>query len=375
MARSYSNRGWSRRGRRANIAYLVVALVLFALIVFVLFRGHSSEPQVASAGAVGGETNPPEQPAEPAPSPAGEPEAQPESPTPAGETGAQRESAPVSVEPEVEANPLETLIAADPPAAPSDANAEAARAIAEALALGRSQPGSVIEVRDKLNTVLAMPLSESQRRTVKEEMSRLADEWLFGPAAFAGDPLCGTYTVKSGDVLEVIGRRHKVPHEMIMQINNIRRPRSLGAGRAIKVIHGPFHAKVYRSTFTLDLYLQDTFVRSFKVGLGVPATPTPTGLWRVKEGGKLIQPPWYDQVTNRTYKASDPDYPLGSRWVALDGVDGDARGRTGFAIHGTKDPDQIGTAGSRGCIRMYNGDAILVYNLLVPLDSKVEVVD
>jgi len=99
------------------------------------------------------------------------------------------------------------------------------------------------------------------------------------------------------------------------------------------------------------------------------------GLWRVKDGGKLKQPPWYDKVTNRTYKASDPDYPLGSRWVALDGVSGDAKGRTGFAIHGTKDPDQIGTAGSRGCIRMYNGDAILVFNLLVPLYSKVEVID
>jgi len=371
MARSYSNRRWSRRGRRANITYLVVALVLFVLIVFVLFRGHSSEPQPAAAGDGGGQTNPVSQLAESSAPPV-EAEAPLESPTPAAETRAQRESpAPASVEP----NPVETLAAGDPPQAPSDTNAEAARAIAEALALGRSQPGSVIEVRDKLNAVLAMPLSEPQRQSVKEEMSKLADEWLFGPAAFAGDPLCGTYTVKSGDVLEVIGRRHKVPYEMLMQINNIPRPQSLGAGRAIKVVHGPFRAKVHRSTFTLDLYLQDTYVRSFKVGLGVPATPTPTGLWRVKDGGKLIQPPWYDKVTNRTYKASDPDYPLGSRWIALDGVDGDARGRTGFAIHGTKDPEQIGTAGSRGCIRMYNGDAILVYKLLTPLYSKVEVVD
>jgi LysM repeat protein len=377
MARSYSNRGWSRRGRRANIAYLVVALVLFVLIVSVLFRGHSSEPQPASAGDAGGETNPVSQLTESS-EPAAETEEQSESAAPTTETRTQGESpepAPVAVEPPVEPNPIETLVAADPPRAASDTNAEAARAIAEALALGRSQPGSLIEVRDKLNAILAMPLSEPQRQTVKQEMSKLADEWLFGPAAFAGDPLCGTYTVKSGDVLEVIGRRHKVPYQMLMQINNIPRPRSLGAGRAIKVIHGPFRAKVYRSTFTLDLYLQDTYVRSFKVGLGVPATPTPTGLWRVKDGGKLIQPPWYDKVTNRTYKASDPDYPLGSRWIALDGVDGDARGQTGYAIHGTKDPDQIGTAGSRGCIRMYNGDAILVYDLLVPLYSKVEVVD
>jgi len=83
MARSYSNRGWSRRGRRANIAYLVVALALFALIVFVLFRGHGSEPQLASAGDVGSETNPVDGPVEPA-SPAADAEAQTESATPGG---------------------------------------------------------------------------------------------------------------------------------------------------------------------------------------------------------------------------------------------------------------------------------------------------
>jgi len=54
---------------------------------------------------------------------------------------------------------------------------------------------------------------------------------------------------------------------------------------------------------------------------------------------------------------------------------GEALGRTGFAIHGTKDPDEIGVAKSRGCIRLHNGNAILVYNLMIPGKSKVEVVE
>jgi lipoprotein-anchoring transpeptidase ErfK/SrfK len=181
--------------------------------------------------------------------------------------------------------------------------------------------------------------------------------------------------VRSGDVLEVIGRRLKVPHETLMQLNNIPRPRALQANKALKVVKGPFHAKVCRSTFTLDLYLQDMYVRSFKVGLGRPGYETPTGKWRVQDGGKLVQPTWTDPDSGRVYKATDPDYPLGSRWIALEGIEGAAVGRTGFAIHGTKDPEQIGTAGSRGCIRMYNGDAVLMYNLLVPIYSQVEVFD
>jgi lipoprotein-anchoring transpeptidase ErfK/SrfK len=181
--------------------------------------------------------------------------------------------------------------------------------------------------------------------------------------------------VKSGDVLDIIGRRMKVPYEMLMQINGIQRARGLQVGHAIKVIHGPFHAKVSRSTFTLDLYLQDMYVRSFKVGLGKTGYDTPTGRWRVQEHGKLVKPPWTDPDTGRLYKSTDPDYPLGSRWIGLEGVDGSAKGRTGFAIHGTKDPEQIGTAGSRGCIRMYNEDAILMYNMLVPLNSQIDVAD
>jgi len=102
---------------------------------------------------------------------------------------------------------------------------------------------------------------------------------------------------------------------------------------------------------------------------------TPTGLWRVKPGGKLEKPIWTNPVDGKTYHPEDPDYPLGSRWIGLEGLAGTAEDRTGFAIHGTKDPEQIGTAGSQGCIRMHNGEAILVYDLLIPTFSQVEVTD
>ncbi len=239
----------------------------------------------------------------------------------------------------------------------------------------KTHPRPIIAARDKLNATLSMSLTQAQEKAVKAEMAALSQEWLFGPAAYPGDTLCSTYTVKRGDLLQVIGRRHKVPFQILMKLNNIPRPQSLQAGKAIKVTNGPFHAKVSRTAFKLDLYLRDTYVRSFKVGLGRPGYETPTGRWRVQEGGKLERPTWTDPDTQRVYKATDPDYPLGSRWIALDGVSGAAKGRTGFAIHGTKDPEQIGAAGSRGCIRMYNGEAILVYNMLFPLYSTVEVFD
>ncbi len=382
MARSsYSAR--SRRRRRTHSMYLAGAIVVFAAVLFFLFRDDSSVPGESLAGADATDTASVQEPAR-------------ETPRMAVEANAPRQQAPAPEErsnqalPQAVGRPLATSPARPPevarpaenlPVAPGAVaaelqdSAEVDRVVAEARALLNSRPRQVTAARDKFNKTLSMEISPAQRRAVKAEMAKLSEEWLFGPSAYAGDTLCSMYTVKPGDLLQIIGRRHKVPYEILMKINNIHRPESLQAGKAIKVISGPFHAKVSRSAFTLDLYLRDTYVRSFKVGLGRPGHETPTGRWRVQEGGKLIAPTWTDPDTGRAYKASDPDYPLGSRWIALDGLSGDAKGKTGFAIHGTKEPEQIGSAGSRGCIRMYNGEAILVYNLLFPLYSKVEVFD
>lgn len=255
-------------------------------------------------------------------------------------------------------------------------NPEATALIAQATTLLGEEPGRIIEAREKLTEAFRMPMSRQQRTFVKDQLSKLADKWLFSKTIYPDDKLCGSYKVKSGDLLSTIAKKYKVPWEILLTINKISRPEALRAGQTIKIVNGPFHARVDRSSFTMDLYLQDkTFVRSFRVGLGKPGNDTPTGLWRVKSNGKLIKPPWPDPETGKMYYAEDPDYPLGSRWIGLDGLEGNAKGRTGFGIHGTKDPAQIGKADSRGCIRMYNGDVILVYDVFEPGISTVSVVE
>jgi lipoprotein-anchoring transpeptidase ErfK/SrfK len=257
-------------------------------------------------------------------------------------------------------------------------NPEAAALIAEAMALMSEEPGRIIDARTKLIEAFRMPMSRQQRAFVKDQLSELAGKWLFSKTIYPDDELCESYKVKPGDQLRTIAKTYKVPWEILLKINKITRPETLQAGEIIKVINGPFHARVDRSSFTMDLYLQDkTFVRSFRIGLGKPGHETPTGLWRVRAAGKgkLIKPPWPDPETGKMYYAEDPDYPLGSRWIGLDGLEGNAKGRTGFGIHGTKDPEQIGKADSRGCIRMYNGDVLLVYDLFEEGISTVRVVE
>lgn len=272
--------------------------------------------------------------------------------------------------PNLELKPSKTI-----PVATSEPNPKVAELMDKAVELVNSGSAGIVEARDILNDALSIPMNNEQRAVIKQELSSLADKWLISYEVLPNDTLCSRYKVEPGELLSTISTEHRVLWEILLEVNRIDRPELLKAGDIIKVIHGPFHARVCRSTFTMDLYLQDTFVRSFRVGIGRPGRETPTGLWRVKPGGKLISPTWTDPDTYKTYKADDPDYPLGSRWIGLEGISGEAEGRRGFAIHGTKKTEEIGTAGSRGCIRLYNGDAILVYNLLMPGLSQVEVVE
>jgi len=351
MARYLSTLRSKRKIQIRNRIYIICGVVVVGLLAVIIFGRHpfgSSETEVA------GVDDPIENP--PAVSdPIVEPSVEP-TPTPTPEP---------AIEPVVEETPRDINIKVD---------TGATRLLSEAIGYINANPPRILDARTKLNEALLLPLMPKQSEFAKQQLTLLADTWLFSRVVLPGDRYCSSYKIQSGDNLEAIGRQFNVPFEILQQINNISDPRSIQAGQVIKVIKGPFNAVIYRSRFVLDLYIQQMYVKSFRVGLGKPGFETPTGLWRAALGGKLIKPEWWDKINQRTYKPEDPDYPLGSRWIGLEGIDGAAVGRTGFAIHGTKDPEQIGTARSQGCIRMHNGEVILMYKLIMPGSSLVKVV-
>ena len=151
-------------------------------------------------------------------------------------------------------------------------------------------------------------------------------------------------------------------------MNKVSEPNRLQSGHRLKVIHGPFRAVIDKSDHRMDIYVGEVFVRSFHVGLGQNGY-TPMGVWVVNN--KLRNPSWTDPVTNRHYLADDPDNPIGERWIGMQGVDGDALGKTGFGIHGTVDPGSIGQDRSMGCIRLSAGDVNLVFDMFVMQHSQV----
>jgi hypothetical protein len=325
-------------GRRKNslgrLVYIIIALVIFSVLVAVLFGYNPfKKDREKTPGLSVTETSslkPKEQVSE----------SQQDNMVITEEKAEEKVEQKPQEKPAPE--PSKTVVttkAVPEPNTPPNPNIE--NLINESMKILDENPERIVEARQLLNDALLITTNPQQQGMLKRTLSELSDQWLFSNKVFPNDNLCGTYKVEPGEQLRNIGRTFNVPYEAIMEINKISDASRLQAGQVLKIIHGPFHAIVDRSDFTLDLYLQDTFVKSFQVGLG----------------------------------QDNMEYPLGSRWIALEGLEGNAVGRTGFAIHGTKDPESIGTRSSQGCIRLHNGNVVLVYKLLEEGVSKVRIID
>lgn len=128
----------------------------------------------------------------------------------------------------------------------------------------------------------------------------------------------------------------------------------------------------------LYLVLQDGRALRYGVGVGKAGLAW-SGKARIKR--KAEWPRWtptQDMIAReperngpwRNGMAGGLKNPLGPRALYL--YDGDRD--TMYRIHGTTEPETIGTNVSSGCIRMFNQDVIDLYNR-VPLDTNVIVLD
>ena len=269
---------------------------------------------------------------------------------------------------------------APPPAASLAVSAEAQGLVTAATQ--KLESGDPVGARVMFTRLLSdARLSESDRQSVRDELSSINDDLVFSSRVAKDDPTVGTYSVQSGDSLIKIAQKLGLgpDYRFIARVNKLPDLHSLHEGQKLKVVKGPFHAVVNKAAYRMDIYMgppdkQDewVYVRSFKVGLG-ESNGTPLGTFVVKKGSKLIDPPWINPHTGEKFAGGDPKNPIGHRWVGLEGQ-GDTAKFTGYGIHGTIDPDSIGQQRSMGCVRMASGDIEVVWELLGVGVSVVKIV-
>jgi lipoprotein-anchoring transpeptidase ErfK/SrfK len=128
----------------------------------------------------------------------------------------------------------------------------------------------------------------------------------------------------------------------------------------VDVVDNPYRIDIALADHRLTVTRGDVVIADEPVGVGTASTPTPGGVYYIKE---LLQPP-------------QPDGPYGPYAYGLSGfsneLDDFAGGEGVIGIHGTDEPEAIGTDVSHGCIRMSN-DAITELAGILPLGTPVHI--
>ena len=286
------------------------------------------------------------------------------------------------------AAPVATAPASKPATLPTTNTSKTAKLPAVELssqplidARAKVDAAELLAARDIYNAaLLSGKLSQDEIRTAKTELAAINDIIVFSPKAFPDDPFGGKFTVPPGGALARIAKRFDITPELLALINEITDPKRLQAGKSIKILKGPIHAVVDKSDFTMDLFFNapggpdSVYITTLLVGLGKDDS-TPTGKWLVEPQKKLPNPTYYSTRGEGVIDKDDPKNPLGEYWIGLTGIDGKAIGKQSYGIHGTIEPDSIGTMASMGCIRLRDADIARVYEMLVEGKSTVLVTD
>jgi lipoprotein-anchoring transpeptidase ErfK/SrfK len=121
-----------------------------------------------------------------------------------------------------------------------------------------------------------------------------------------------------------------------------------------------------RGNFKLRLFKNLKLSKTYGVAVGMPAYPTPTGLFSISN--KAVNPawtapnsPWAGAYANETVPGGSAENPLKARWMGI---------VNGVGIHGTGAEGSIGSRASHGCIRMRVSEVIDLYPR-VPVGSPV----
>ncbi|OOP55220.1 MAG: hypothetical protein AYP45_15970 [Candidatus Brocadia carolinensis] len=218
--------------------------------------------------------------------------------------------------------------------------------------------GKKYEARNLLSDLFISGKIPEKQKEIQDQLDKLNEEIVFSPLP---SPDAVMYTVQSGDVLARIAKRFDTNYELIMKINGVV-PNRLNIGDQLKILTGKTKILVSKRDFTLLLLLNGKYVKQYRVATG-KNNKTPVGTFEVKN--KMKEPAWYSP-DGGVFPYGHKENILGTRWIGFK----DKPNQHGYGIHGTTQPETIGTAASNGCIRMLNSDVEELYDF-VTSDTEI----
>lgn len=217
------------------------------------------------------------------------------------------------------------------------------------------------------------------------------DEKFIGPLASGPSEQAKLKAMLYGSLLEFVAERFHVSETFLQKLNPSLNLEQLKVGDTVNVPNvQPFEIEKLSEHFIpanpalaarqifidvrerfLEVREGDKLVAEFPITPGSKTLPAPLGVWKILGIAVL---PWFRhdegvlmhgvRTKNFFNIPPGPNNPVGILWMGLN--------KPGIGIHGTNNPETIGRAGSHGCIRMANWDAVRIKDL-VTVGTKVTI--
>lgn len=123
-----------------------------------------------------------------------------------------------------------------------------------------------------------------------------------------------------------------------------------------EILEGNFIV-INKDSNTLYHLYKGYLINKYPVATGKDPKYTPEGKFTIVT--KFVNPTWGGAGRHKPIKGGAPNNPLGKRWMGLS-----IRGGGVYGIHGNSDKNSIGRYVSLGCIRMFNEDVEILYDLI-----------
>lgn len=160
-----------------------------------------------------------------------------------------------------------------------------------------------------------------------------------------------THVVGRGDTLGKLAQTYTTTPELIALSNGIER-NLIRLGDTLRILDGSFAAVVNKTRNDMVVTLNGRFFKRYAVGTGTHSS-TPEGDYVITM--RLKHPVWY-RPDGREFPYGHPENLLGTHYLKLN--------TPGIGLHGTWEPDTVGSQSSAGCVRLRNEMIEELYNLL-----------
>lgn len=169
------------------------------------------------------------------------------------------------------------------------------------------------------------------------------------------------HRVRAGDTLGKLAQQHGTSVDSIAAINGLE-GNLIRVGDRLHILTGAFACEVDKTANEMVVTLNDRFFKRYLVGTGADSS-TPEGDYVITL--RIRHPVWY-RPDGQTIPFGDPENLLGTHYLKLD--------VPGIGLHGTWEPESVGSQSSAGCVRLVNDDIEELFHLL-PEGTPVRITD